>query len=77
MAKPVDDHPRDAGLVTEQPHPVAGSHHVLVPPYRLDGERLPIRRPPPVLGEGTADVLQEMLGMDAPRQAALRSRGVI
>ena len=68
---------RDAGLVTEQPHPVAGSHHVLAPPYRLDGERLPIRRPPPVLGEGTADVLQELLGIDAAQQVELRGRGVI
>jgi crotonobetainyl-CoA:carnitine CoA-transferase CaiB-like acyl-CoA transferase len=68
---------RDAGLVTEQPHPVAGSHHVLAPPYRLDGERLPIRRPPPVLGEGTANVLQELLGIDAAQQVELRGRGVI
>lgn len=65
------------GLVTEQPHPIAGSNHVMAPPYRLDGERLPIRRAPPVLGEGTQEVLSELLGIDANQQAALRSRGVL
>ena len=36
-----------AGLVTQQPHPVAGHTHVMAPPYRLDGERLPVRCAPP------------------------------
>ena len=31
----------DDGLVTTQPHPVAGNVNVLAPPYRFDGERLP------------------------------------
>jgi|GEM_PF-1713829 len=48
----------DAGLVTTQPHPVAGSTRVLAPPYRLDGSRPPVRRAPPTLGQGTKDVLQ-------------------
>lgn len=65
------------GLVTEQPHPVAGSMAVLAPPYRLDGERLPVRRPPPVLGEGTQDVLSELLGLDAARVAELKAHGVL
>lgn len=65
------------GLVTEQPHPVAGSMAVLAPPYRLDGERLPVRRPPPVLGEGTQDVLSELLSLDAARVAELKARGVL
>ena len=46
----------DAGLVTTQPHPEAGSTHVLAPPYRFDGARLPVRSAPPQLGEGTKDV---------------------
>lgn len=52
----------EGGLVTEQPHPVAGSTHVLAPPYRMDGERLPVRRPPPVLGADRDAVLREWLG---------------
>ena len=65
------------GLVTEQPHPVAGSTHVMAPPYRLDGERLPIRHAPPVLGEGTQEVLAALLGISAEKQAELKSRGVL
>lgn len=65
------------GMVTQQPHPVAGQTHVLAPPYRLDGERLPIRHAPPVLGAATDDVLSELLGMDDDRRAALRAQGVL
>ncbi len=65
------------GLVTEQPHPQAGHAHVFAPPYRFDGERLPVRRPPPGLGEGTQDVLRELLALDDARLAALETAGVI
>ena len=50
------------GLVTQQPHPVAGSTHVLAPPYRMDGQRLPVRMAPPVLGADRDAVMQEWLG---------------
>jgi crotonobetainyl-CoA:carnitine CoA-transferase CaiB-like acyl-CoA transferase len=65
-----------AGLVTQQPHPVAGCMHVMAPPYRLDGERLPVRTPPPVLGEGTREILQGLLGLDEDRLAELERLGV-
>jgi crotonobetainyl-CoA:carnitine CoA-transferase CaiB-like acyl-CoA transferase len=52
----------EGGLVTQQPHPVAGSTHVLAPPYRMDGERLPVRMAPPVLGAHKDEVLREWLG---------------
>ena len=66
-----------AGLVTEQPHPVAGRTHVMAPPYRLDGERLPVRRAPPQLGEGNEEILGRLAGFDAARLAALKQQGVI
>ncbi|MEY2953694.1 MAG: hypothetical protein RLZZ401_1781 [Pseudomonadota bacterium] len=65
------------GLVTTQPHPVAGSTHVMAPPYRLDGQRLPVRSAPPTLGEGTAEILGSLLGLDAQRLATLKANGVI
>ena len=67
----------DAGLVTEQPHPVAGKVNVLAPPYRFDGERLPVRSAPPQLGEGTHEVLQSLLGLSDDRLAQLKSNGVV
>ncbi len=58
------DRTRTGQLLHHYAHPVAGPAHVLAPPYRFDGERLPVRRAPPVLGEGTADVLRELLNLD-------------
>ena len=67
----------DAGLVTTQPHPEAGSTHVLAPPYRFDGARLPVRSAPPQLGEGTKDVLQSLLGLSDERLSRLKADAVI
>ncbi|MDM0068934.1 CaiB/BaiF CoA-transferase family protein [Variovorax sp. J31P207] len=67
----------DAGLVTTQPHPVAGTVNVLAPPYRFDGERLPVRNAPPQLGEGTHEVLQSLLGLSDEKLSQLKSNGVL
>ncbi|MDM0031362.1 CaiB/BaiF CoA-transferase family protein [Variovorax sp. J22P271] len=67
----------EAGLVTTQPHPVAGTVNVLAPPYRFDGERLPVRNAPPQLGEGTHDVLQSLLGLSDDKLSQLKSLGVL
>lgn len=66
----------DSGLVATMPHPEVGSVSVLASPYRFDGERLPVRSAPPQLGEGTKDVLQELLGLSDDKVAGLKSRGV-
>ncbi|KGS07346.1 CaiB/BaiF CoA transferase family protein [Burkholderia pseudomallei] len=68
---------RSAGLVTRQLHPVAGEVDVLAPPYRFDGERLPVRGAPPVLGADTDRVLGEWLGMSGHEIAQLRSERVV
>lgn len=68
---------RRGGLLQEMPHPVAGSTHVFAPPYRLDGQRLPIRNAPPTLGEGTREVLQQLLQLSEPELQALRDKGVL
>jgi len=68
---------KQGGLVTVQPHPVAGSTHVLAPPYRFDGQRAPVRMPPPQLGQQTDQVLQGMLGLSAERIGELRAKGVV
>ena len=68
---------RRGGLLQEMPHPVAGSTHVFAPPYRLDGQRLPIRNAPPTLGEGTREVLQQLLQLSDEALQALRDKGVL
>lgn len=68
---------RRGGLLQEMPHPVAGSTHVFAPPYRLDGQRLPIRHAPPTLGEATREVLQQLLQLPESELQALRDKGVL
>jgi crotonobetainyl-CoA:carnitine CoA-transferase CaiB-like acyl-CoA transferase len=67
----------DAGLVTSQPHPDAGSTHVLAPPYRFDGTRMPVRNPPQQLGTDTAAVLGHLLGLSDEELVDLKTKGVI
>ena len=66
-----------AGLVTNQPHPEVGSVKVMAPPYRFDGERLPVRNAPPQLGASTAQVLESLLGYSSEKIAALKVEGVV
>lgn len=65
------------GLVNTMAHPEVGSVSVLSSPYRFDGERLPVRSAPPQLGEGTVDVLQDLLGLSPEKLAELKGSGVI
>lgn len=67
----------EGGLVTVQPHPDAGSAHLLAPPYRLDGERAPVRLPPPQLGASTGEVLKSLLGVSDERLQDLKTKGII
>jgi formyl-CoA transferase len=46
------------------------------PPIRVDGERLPIRRPPPRLGEHTDEILAEA-GLTPAEIGHLRASGVV
>ena len=68
---------RRGGLLQELPHPVAGSTHVFAPPYRLDGQRLPLRNAPPTLGEGTREVLQRLLSLSDEQLQQLQQQGVL
>jgi crotonobetainyl-CoA:carnitine CoA-transferase CaiB-like acyl-CoA transferase len=50
---------------------------VHAPPYIIDGERAGVRHHPPHLGEHTAQVLRELLGMGESQLESLASRSVI
>ena len=68
---------RQSGLLQDMAHPVAGSTHVYAPPYRLNGQRLPIRHAPPTLGEGTKAVLTQLLQRSESELRALQDKGVL
>ena len=68
---------RQAGLLHHFEDAEAGAQAVLAPPYAMDDARLPVRRPPPHLGEHTDEVLRDVLGMDDQAMAELRAQQVI
>ncbi len=50
------------GLQIDLPHPLAGSVPLVANPIRLSGSPVAYQRPPPLLGEHTAEVLAQWLG---------------
>jgi formyl-CoA transferase/CoA:oxalate CoA-transferase len=63
-------------MVVELEHPVAGMLKMLGTPLKLSAQPASIRRPPPVLGQHTDEILAEA-GYSAGRIAELRAAGVI
>ena len=51
-----DEHLSSTDMLQEVEHPVAGTLEMLASPVLVDGERPPIRRPPPTLGQHTEEL---------------------
>jgi crotonobetainyl-CoA:carnitine CoA-transferase CaiB-like acyl-CoA transferase len=64
------------GMVVEMPHPKLGTASSVGNPIKLGATPVTFRRPPPLLGEHTDEVLRE-LGHDAAQVARLHERGVV
>lgn len=65
-----------AGLLHRFDDSEAGPQAVLAPPYAMDGQRMPVRLPPPHMGQHTHEVFRERLALDDAAIAGLRARGV-
>lgn len=63
-------------MLRQMPHPRAGSLPQVVSPLNFADAQLEYSRPPPILGEHTAELLRE-LGIDEDGCARLRARGVL
>ena len=74
-----DPHVQARGMVVEMPHPQAdgGAVKVVANPVKLSATPASYRITPPALGEHTARVLGDWLGIDAVEMAVLREKGVI
>ena len=72
-------HPQIAarGMIAEVQHPVAGPLRLANTPLRLSRTPAAVRGPAPAFGSDTADVLQELLGLDADAVQALVEADVV
>jgi len=58
-------------MVVEMPHPKAGSVRLIGSPMKFSATPVEYRRPPPLLGEHTEEVLRDVLGMSPEEIRAL------
>ncbi|MBI2888000.1 MAG: CoA transferase [Chloroflexi bacterium] len=58
-------------------HPEAGTHLAPSAPWKLEGYRLPIRKPAPLLGEDNQWVLGDILGLTLAELRELEEAGVV
>jgi crotonobetainyl-CoA:carnitine CoA-transferase CaiB-like acyl-CoA transferase len=72
-----DPHTLARNLVRTVDHPAAGELRMVGIPYAFSGTPATIRRPPPLLGQHTDEVLREELKLSAERIAQLRSEKII
>ncbi len=72
-----DPQVRHRETVLEMPHPVAGKVRLIASPLRFSETPVEYRDPPPVLGQHTAEILRDILGMDEAAIGALAGRGVV
>ncbi|HSB48594.1 MAG TPA: CoA transferase [Burkholderiales bacterium] len=72
-----DPHTLARGMVRTVKHPKAGDLKVVGIPFRFSATPEAIRRPPPLLGQHTEEVLGAELGLSAARIEQLRAEKVI
>ena len=71
-----DPQVQDRGMTVTLPHPHTDTMQLVASPMKLSATPVQVRRPPPLLGQHTDEVLAEV-GIDAPARAELRQRGII
>jgi len=66
-------------MVIEMDHPATGKApaKLIASPIKMSGTPVTYRKPPPLLGQHTEEVLAEMLDISAEEVAALREKGVL
>jgi crotonobetainyl-CoA:carnitine CoA-transferase CaiB-like acyl-CoA transferase len=72
-----DPHVQAREMVVETHHPLLGALPLVGSPLKLSSHPVKMLRPPPVLGQHTAEVLSETLGYSVDKLEQLRSEGVV
>jgi formyl-CoA transferase len=65
------------GIKMEMPHAKAGKVPLVRSPMRMSETPVVEKRPPPLLGEHTDEILKERLNLSTEEVKALRDKGVI
>jgi crotonobetainyl-CoA:carnitine CoA-transferase CaiB-like acyl-CoA transferase len=73
----LDPHLRERGFLVELEHPEVGRRTHAGVPWTMSETLCRVRRPAPILGADTAEVLMSMLGYSAEKIESLRRDGVI
>ena len=71
-----DPQVQQRGMTVTLQHPHSDALELVASPLKLSATPVQVRRPPPLLGQHTDEVLAE-LGLDAATRAGLRQRGII
>jgi crotonobetainyl-CoA:carnitine CoA-transferase CaiB-like acyl-CoA transferase len=71
------DYAREQGLVRTQAHPLHVALPTVANPVHFSESAVVYRRPPPLLGEHTDEVLREWLGYSAETVEDLKNSGAI
>jgi benzylsuccinate CoA-transferase BbsF subunit len=72
-----DPHLRDRGFFVELPHAEVGVRRHAGVPWVFSDTPCQVRRPAPLLGQDTEEVMQRVLGFSPQEVAALKDRGVL
>jgi succinate--hydroxymethylglutarate CoA-transferase len=72
-----DPHTAARQMIETVHHPAVGALKLVGMPYKFSDTAASVRRPPPMLGEHTEEILREELGLDATAIAALRDGKVV
>lgn len=65
------------GMQIQLPHPLAGQVPLMGSPMKFSGTPIEHKLPPPVLGQHSEEILEQVLGMDAPAREKLRASGAM
>ena len=72
-----DPQVRHRGLKKSIPHPLGMDVPTIASPMRLSETPVEYKLAPPLLGQHTREVLQELLGLDQPAVDALAKKGIV
>jgi formyl-CoA transferase len=71
-----DQHLRERGMISTMHHPERGDWEFPAPPIRMTGSRVELNAAP-LLGQHSAEVLSQELGLDAESVRCLHEQGII